>query len=95
MPKFHKLQRGVCLTLFASSSIASYFNPHMIYIAGISLFGVICFDVICLFRDRTEVKDHTKELEQIQTVLEQNTQHIKEMKSDVSIGKLASTFRKG
>lgn len=94
MPKFHKLQRGSCLALFVISSIASYFNPHMIYIAGLSILGVIAYDIVCFFKEK-HGKDFGPEIERLRTEVETTSQQIKEMKDDVSVAKLANTFRRG
>lgn len=94
MPKFHKLQRGSCLSLFISSSIASYFNPHMLYIAGLSILGVICYDVVCYLKEKSVPKDYTQEIEEMKVQHAETYQMIKDMKDDVSIGKLASSFRR-
>ena len=95
MPKFHKLQRGVCLALFLISSVASYFNPHMLYIAGLSIFGVVAYDIICYLKGKAAPKDYGPEIEEMKFKHEQTFQMIKEMKDDVSVAKLANSFRRG
>jgi hypothetical protein len=93
MPKFHKLQRGVCLALFLSSSIVSYFNPHMILIAGLSLIGVVAYDVVCYLKEKSKPKDFGPEMEDLRGKLEQTVLHVQEMKNDVSVAKLSNSFR--
>lgn len=93
MPKYHKLHRGSVLSLFILSSIASYFNPHMIYIAGLSLVGVIGYDVVCLLKEK-HVKDHTPELARLTQVQNELVEKLQAVRDDATIGKLAETFRR-
>lgn len=94
MPKFNKLQRGVCLSLFLISSISSYFNPHMLYIAGFSIFGVVAFDVVCFLKDKTAVKDYSADIEVLKSGYSVLAGQLQDIKNDASIGKLASTFQR-
>lgn len=94
MPKYHKIQRSACLSLFISSSIASYFNPHMLYIAGFSILGVIAYDVVCLVKDKTAVKDFSQDIELIKASHSELAGQVQDIKNDSSIGKLASTFQR-
>lgn len=95
MPKFHKLQRGVCLALLVISSICSFFKPHLIPIAGLSLLGVIAYDVVCFFKEKTKVHDFGPEIAALKSRQDEIYQQVKEMKDDTSVAKLAHTFRKG
>lgn len=95
MPKFHKLQRGVCLALFVISSVASYFNPHMLYIAGLSILGVISFDVVCFLKEKTAVVDYGPEIERLRKDNIMVLEKLQDIRNDASIGKLAETFRRG
>lgn len=95
MPKFHKLQRSTCLALLLASSIASYFKPHLIPIAAISLIGVIAFDVVCFLKEKVKVMDFSSDIKVLQDRQAETSQFIKDMKDDVSIGKLAATFKRG
>jgi hypothetical protein len=95
MPKFHKLQRGVCLALFIISSAASYLNPHMIYISGLSILGVISFDLICFLKEKTSPVDHAPEIERLRNENILVLQKLQDIRNDASIGKLAETFRRG
>lgn len=94
MPKFHKLHRGACLSLFVSSSIASYFNPHMLYIAGLSILGVIAYDIVCFLKEKSDVKDYGPEIEKLRAENVQVLEKLQDIRNDASIGKLAETFRR-
>lgn len=94
MPKFNKLQRGVCLSLFLISSVSSYFNPHMLYIAGFSIFGVVSFDIICFLKDKSTVKDYSSDIEVLKSSCSLLAGQLQDIKNDASIGKLASTFQR-
>lgn len=93
MPKFHKIDRGARLSLFVLSSIASYFNPHMLYIAGLSILGVIAYDVVCFLKER-HGKDYGPEIKELAARVEVAEHVAKEIRNDASIGKLAETFRR-
>lgn len=93
MPKYHKLQRAICLALFTVAGAYSLYNPHVFQTAALALIGVIAYDVVCLFRQKSEVRDYGPEIKQLIAKSEENTIHIKEMKSDVSMAKLAGTMR--
>jgi len=67
----------------------------MLYIAGFSILGVISYDVICFFRQKFTPKDYSRDIADIVEQVKENTQHIKEMKDDVSVAKLANSFRRG
>jgi len=95
MPKYHILQRAVCLALFTIPGAYSLYNPHVFKTAALSLIGVIAYDIVCFFKEKTKVKDYGPELEALKVQQSISAQHIKEMKDDVSIGKLASTFKRG
>lgn len=94
MPSFHKLQRGACLSLFVLSSIASYFNPHMLYIAGLSILGVMQYDFVCFLKQKTEVKDYGPEIERLRAENVEVLEKLQDIRNDASIGKLAETFRR-
>lgn len=93
-PKYHKLQRSACLTLFVISSIASYFNPHMIYIAGLSILGVMQYDVVCFLKSKSDIKDYGPEIEKLRAENASVLEKLQEIRNDASIGKLAETFRR-
>ena len=93
MPKFHKLYRGICLALFAISGAYSLYNPHIIKTVALALIGVISYDIICYFKTKNDPKDHAPELEAIRIKLNETSQQVKEMKDDVSVAKLANSFR--
>ena len=93
MWKFHKLQRGACLALFVTTSIASYFKPHLISVAGLSLIGVIAYDIICYLRVKSAPKDFGPDIEVMKEQHAATYQMIKEMKDDVGVAKLANSFR--
>lgn len=92
MPKFHKLQRGVCLALFTIAGAYSLYNPHVFKTAALALIGVIAYDIVCFLKEK-HGKDHTNELKVLSDKVAETSQHIKEMKDDVSVAKLAHTFR--
>ena len=95
MWKFHNLQRGVCLALFTIAGSYSLYNPHVFKTAALALIGVIAFDIVCFFKDKTRVKDYGSEIEVLRAKSEENSTQIKEMKDDVSVAKIANTFRRG
>jgi hypothetical protein len=95
MPKFHKLQRGICLALFSIAGAYSLYNPHVFKTAALALIGVIAYDIVCFFKEKHAPKDYSKDIQDIAEQVKENTQYIKEMKDDVSVAKLASSFRKG
>lgn len=97
MPKYHKLQRGACLALFVVSSVISCYQYHTnaVIIAGLSLIGVIAYDIVCYLKDKNAPKDFTAQVKELQEKLEVTSQHVKEMKDDVSVAKLANSFRRG
>jgi len=94
VPKYHKLHRGICLALFTLAGTYSLINPHVFKTAALALIGVICYDVVCLLRQKSEVKDYGSEVKELSDKVAETAQHIKEMKDDVSIGKIANTFRR-
>lgn len=96
MPKFHKLQRGVCLSLFLVSSIISFTNYHTnaVIIAGLSLLGVISYDVVCFLKDKTAIKDFSSDIEQLKASHVELAGQLQDIRNDASIGKLASTFQR-
>lgn len=94
MPKYHKLQRGICLALFLASSIASYFNPHMLYIAALSIFGVAQYDIVCYLKEKTAPKDFGPEIKEIKELQEDLVTKLQAIRDDASLGKLAETFRR-
>lgn len=67
----------------------------MIQIAAFSIFGVIAYDVVCYFKEKNSPKDHSQDIRDIVEQVKENTQHIKEMKDDVSVAKLAHSFKRG
>ena len=94
MPKYHKIQRATVLALFPIASIASYFKPHLIPIAGLALIGVIAYDIICYLKQKTEVKDFGPEIERLKAENIQVLEKLQDIRNDASIGKLAETFRR-
>ena len=94
MSNFKNLHRGSCLGLFVISGLWSCLNPHAIPVAAISVVGLIAYDVVCLLKEK-HGKDHTVEINELKEQLATNTQYIKDMKDDVSVAKLANSFRRG
>lgn len=94
MPKYHKLHRGICLALFSIAGAYSLYNPHVFKTAALALIGVIAYDIVCYLKQKNDPKDHTQDIKAIAEQVKENTQHIKEMKDDVGLGKLANTFRR-
>lgn len=94
MPKYHKLHRGSVLALFVISSIASFFNPHMLYIAGFSIIGVIAYDAICYLKEKAPKTDYGPEMEKLRVENIQVLEKLQDIRNDASIGKLAETFRR-
>jgi hypothetical protein len=94
MPKFHKLQRGICLALFSVAGAYSLYNPHVFKTAALALAGVVAYDIVCYFKGKVDVRDFGPELEQLKRQQSESAQHIKEMKDAVGISKLAATFSK-
>lgn len=95
MPKYHKIQRAVVLALFPIASVASYFKPHLIPIAGLALIGVIAYDIVCYLKEKNAPKDFTNQIKELKDELTVTSQHVREMKDDVSVAKLANSFRRG
>lgn len=95
MPKYHKLQRGICLALFTIAGAYSLHNPHVFKTAALALVGVICYDIVCYLKNKNDPKDHSPELAALSAKVDETSQHIKEMKDDVSVAKLANSFRRG
>lgn len=94
MPKFHKLQRGICLALFTIAGAYSLYNPHVFKTAALSLIGVIAYDIVCYFKQKTEVKDYGPELERLRADNIEVLEKLQDIRNDASIGKLAETFRR-
>lgn len=94
MPKFHKIDRGARLSLFIISSIASYFNPNMLYIAGLSIFGVIAYDIVCFLKEKSDIKDYGPEIDRLRAENIVVLEKLQDIRNDASIGKLAETFRR-
>lgn len=94
MPSFNQLQRGVCLALFTIAGAYSLYNPHVFKTAALTLIGVICYDLVCFFRDKTKVKNYGSEIKELSEKLAATTQHVKELKDDSGINKMANTFRR-
>lgn len=96
MPKFHKLQRGICLALFVASSITSciYYHTNAVTIAGLSLIGIVAHDVVCYFRDKSAPNDYGPEIEKLREENVQVLEKLQDIRNDASIGKLAETFRR-
>jgi hypothetical protein len=96
MPKYHKLQRLVCLVLFAVSSVLSFFQYHTnaVHIAAISLIGVIAYDVVCYFKGQLQVKDHGADITRVEAAQEELIKKVQEIRDDSSIGKLAEAFKR-
>lgn len=94
MPKFHKLQRGICLALFTIAGAYSLYNPHVFKTAALALIGVIAYDIVCYFKQKTEVKDYGPELERLRAENIEVLEKLQDIRNDASIGKLAETFRR-
>lgn len=94
MPKFHKLQRGICLALFTIAGAYSLYNPHVFKTAALALIGVIAYDIVCYFKQKTEVKDYGPELERLRADNIEVLEKLQDIRNDASIGKLAETFRR-
>jgi hypothetical protein len=94
MPKFHKLQRGICLALFAIAGSYSLYNPHAIKTAALALIGVIAYDIVCFFKEKSKPKDFEPEIEEIRKSQEELIQKVSDIRNDASIGKIAETFRR-
>lgn len=95
MPKYHKLQRAVCLALFSLASVATYFKPHLASIAALSLIGVIAYDIVCYFKGQLQIKDNSSDVELLKASHVELAQQVQDIRNDASIGKLASTFKRG
>ncbi len=93
MPSFNKLHRGVCLALFTIAGAYSLYNPHVFKTAALALIGVIAYDIVCYLKAKSEVKDYGPEIEKLAATVSDTNLQIKEMKNDVSVAKLAHTFR--
>ena len=96
MPKYHKLQRGVCLALFLTSSILSciQFHTNAVIIAGLSLIGIIAYDIVCFFKEKHKFVDYGADIEQIKASQVELSGQVKDIRNDSSIGKLAETFKR-
>lgn len=96
IPKYHKLQRAVCLVLFAVSSVLSFFQYHTnaVHIAALSLVGVIAYDVVCYFKGQLQVKDTSADVEILKASVLEVTSQMKDIRNDASIGKLAEAFKR-
>lgn len=94
MPKYHKLQRGVCLALFLASSVASYFKPHLVPIAGLSLIGIVAYDIVCFFKEKHKFVDYSADIAQIKASQVELSGQVQDIRNDSSIGKLAETFKR-
>jgi hypothetical protein len=66
----------------------------MLYIAALSIFGVVAYDVICFLKDKTKVKDFGEDIAKIQASQEDLISKVSDIRNDASIGKLAETFRR-
>lgn len=95
MPKYHKLHRGICLALFSIAGAYSLYNPHVFKTAALALIGVIAYDIVCYLKTKNDPKDHSQEIAILSAKLDETSQHVKEMKDDVSVAKLANSFRRG
>lgn len=94
MPKYHKLQRGICLALFTIAGAYSLYNPHVFKTAALALIGVIAYDIVCFLKSRGEVKDHGPEIEKVRAENLAILEKLQEIRNDASIGKLAETFKR-
>lgn len=94
MFKYHKLHRSICLALFTVAGAYSLYNPHVFKTAALALIGVIAYDIVCFLKSKSEVKDYGPEIEKLSATVSETSQQIKEMKDDVSIGKIANAFRR-
>lgn len=96
MWKFHKLQRGACLSLFVISSLYSIVTYHTnaVSIAALALIGIIAYDVVCFFKQKNDVKDYGPEIEKVKAENVAILEKLQEIRNDASIGKLAETFKR-
>ena len=94
---YHKLVRGGYLLVFLAGSAHSLIDPkpERVAIACLALIGLIAYDIVCSWKERTKSKDYGPELLALAEKAEVTAQHVKEMKDDVGIGKLANNFRRG
>lgn len=96
MPKFHKIQRAACLSLFVISSVCSLVNYHTntVSIAALSLVGVIAYDVVCYFKGQLQVKDNSADVELLKASVVEVSSQMQDIRNDASIGKLAEAFKR-
>jgi len=94
MPKYHKSQRGICLALFSVAGTYSLYNPHVFKTAALSLIGVIAYDIVCYFKGKSTQVDYAPAIEALKVQHDETAAHVKDMKNDVGLAKLGSTFRK-
>lgn len=96
MVKYHKLHRGACLSLFVISSVYSLFHYHTnaVAIAGLSLIGVIAYDVVCYFKDKSKQIDYSADIASIKASQEDLATKVGDIRNDASIGKLAEAFKR-
>lgn len=66
----------------------------MFYIAGLSIVGVIAYDVVCFLKEKTNIKDYGPELEKLRADNIEVLEKLQDIRNDASIGKLAETFRR-
>lgn len=95
MPKFHKLQRGICLALFTIAGAYSLYNPHCFKTAALALIGVIAYDVVCYFKQKAEPKDFSVQINELKATQDILVEKMADIRNDASIGKLAESFRRG
>lgn len=96
MPSFHKLQRAACLSLFVASSIISFIQYHTnaVIIAGLSLIGIIAYDIVCYFKGQLQIKDYSGRIDAMEASQQDLIDKVSDIRNDASIGKLAETFRR-
>lgn len=94
MFNFNKLHRGACLSLFVASSIATYFKPHLVSVAGLALVGLVCYDIVCFLKEKSKQTNFAPDIAKMQASQEDLIQKVADIRNDASIGKLAETFRR-
>lgn len=88
--------KAVYAFLFVSSSISSYFHPHLIPIAGLSVLGFIAYDAINFFREKHKpMKDLQPEVTELQVQILSLQEQFKDIKNDQSIAKIGNVIRRG
>lgn len=66
----------------------------MIYIAGLSIFGVAQYDITCYFKQKAEPKDFSVQINELKATQDILVEKMAEIRDDSSIGRLAESFRR-